>query len=142
MAQRPHLGQLNLQAQGPNRRVLFVCSGGMLRSATSAHWAASILDWNTRSAGTMDAALPPIHKNLAEWAEVIYCMEPEHAAYVKKKFPWAKDKVEVLDIPDCFYYRHPKLVELLEQRFAEELKKVSQREPIVHGPGDPGKTLW
>lgn len=123
--ERPHLGQLNLAAQGGYRRALFVCSGGMLRSATSAQWAASELDWNTRSAGTMDAALPPVHPNVVEWAQVIYCMEQHHAGAVAGLFPWAKDKIQVLNIPDVFHYRAPKLIALLEQLFAKELSEAN-----------------
>ncbi len=71
---RPHLGQLNLEAEGHYKRVLFVCSGGMLRSATAAQWAATALDWNTRNCGTWSMALPPAHPNLLEWAQVVYCI--------------------------------------------------------------------
>lgn len=117
---RPHLGQLNLAAQGDYKRVLFVCSGGMLRSATCAHWAFANKDWNTRSAGTMDAALPPVHANVVEWAETIYCMEDAHATIVKCKFPWAADKVKVLNIPDRFYYRNPKLIEHIKKALENE----------------------
>jgi predicted protein tyrosine phosphatase len=124
-ADRPHLGQLNLAAQGDYKRVLFVCSGGMLRSATAAQWAATVLDWNTRSCGTLECALPPPHANLIEWAQVIYCMEPHHRDALAYKFPWALDKMEVLDIPDRFEYRHPELVAWLETRFAAEMEKAS-----------------
>lgn len=111
---RPHLGQLNLGAQGNFKRVLFVCSGGMLRSATAAQWAVQAKGWNTRNCGTMDAALPPMHPNLAEWAEVIYCMEEHHAKAFKDAFPWATDKVRVLNVPDRYPYRNPELIERLE----------------------------
>lgn len=115
--ERPHLGQLNLVAQGSYRRVLFVCSGGMLRSATAAQWAAAELSWNTRNCGTMAAALPPAHGNLLEWAEVIYCMEEEHRASLLARWPWAADKIVVLGIIDNFIYRSPELIELLEKKF-------------------------
>lgn len=120
MTERPHLGQLNLAAQGDYKRVLFVCSGGMLRSATCAHWATVFKEWNTRSAGTMDAALPPVHPNVVEWAEVIYCMEDTHAAQVKKLFPWAAEKIKVLNIPDRFCYRDPELIKRIEKALANE----------------------
>ncbi len=118
---RPHLGQLNLEAQGAYKRALFVCSGGMLRSATAAQWAAVALNWNTRNCGTWEAALPPPHANLLEWAQVVYCMEEHHRAALVKRFPWAEPKMQVLGIPDDFYYRSPQLVELLEQYFAADL---------------------
>ncbi len=115
--ERPHLGQLNLEAQGDFKRALFVCTGGMLRSATAAQWAACVLNWNTRSCGTRDIALPPPHPNLMEWAEEVYCMEEAHREELAKRFPWAQKKLVVLNIPDTFYYRDPDLVALLEKRF-------------------------
>jgi predicted protein tyrosine phosphatase len=114
---RPHLGQLNLAAQGNYKRVLFVCSGGMLRSATAAHWAASALEWNTRNCGTMDEALPPAHVNLLEWAERIYCMEDRHRSSLIDQFPWAQQKMEVLNISDIYCYRDPDLIAELARRF-------------------------
>jgi predicted protein tyrosine phosphatase len=114
--QRPHLGQLNLGAQGPYPRVLFVCSGGMLRSATAAHWAAEHKKWNTRSCGTMGQALPPVHQNLVEWAQRIYCMAYEHADVIEGYYPWARYKIVVLEIPDWYEYRDPKLIKILEQK--------------------------
>ena len=114
---RPHLGQLNLDAQGAFKRVLFVCSGGMLRSATAAQWAAQALGWNTRNCGTMDCALPPAHRNLIEWAEVIYCMEDRHLQNLLYRFPWAKEKFVALGIPDVFEYRSPNLIRHLERCF-------------------------
>ena len=113
---RPHLGQLNLGAQGKFRRVLFVCSGGMLRSATAAQWAHKVLGWNTRNCGTYDCALPPAHPNVVEWAEQIYCMEEEHKEYMEWQFPWAKDKLIVLNIPDQYSYQSDGLIAELEAR--------------------------
>jgi len=120
MEERPHLGQLNLAAQGNFKRALFVCSGGMLRSATAAQWAVTALGWNTRNCGTMEAALPPAHANLIEWADSIYCMEDHHKDAIVNRFPWAVDKITVLNIPDIFNYRAPNLIRMLENAFAEE----------------------
>jgi len=125
MADRPHLGSLNLAAQGSHKRVLFVCSGGMLRSATSAHFMAAVGDWNTRNCGTMSSALPPMHANLMEWAEVIYCMESEHAQAVTNQFPWAQAKVKVLNIKDKYFYRDPALINLLHEIFEKEIAEAA-----------------
>lgn len=125
MADRPHLGALNLAAQGAHKRALFVCSGGMLRSATSAHFMAAMGDWNTRNCGTMASALPPMHANLMEWAEVIYCMEDHHAESVTNQFPWAQGKIKVLNIKDIYVYRDPKLVQLLHEIFEKEVKEAA-----------------
>jgi len=125
MENRPHLGALNLKAQGAHKRVLFVCSGGMLRSATSAQFMSALGDWNTRNAGTMPSALPPVHANLVEWAEIIYCMEDHHAEFMAEEFPWAQAKIRTLDIPDQYFYRDPKLIQLLHEKFAKEIKEAA-----------------
>jgi predicted protein tyrosine phosphatase len=94
----------------------------MLRSATAAQWAATALDWNTRSCGTReDCALPPAHANLLEWADVIYCMENHHRDVLATRFPWAQEKMQVLGIPDVFFYRHPVLLALLEKHFVDDM---------------------
>jgi predicted protein tyrosine phosphatase len=124
MTAEPHLGNLNLKAQGDYKRVLFVCTGGMLRSATAAHMMAAVADWNTRNAGTMDGALPTVNEYLVAWAEAIYCMEPRHADAVSAAFPWAVPKIKVLGIPDRFPYRDPELVDILNDKFAKEIKEA------------------
>jgi predicted protein tyrosine phosphatase len=126
MADRPHLGSLNLAAQGTHKRALFVCSGGMLRSATCAHMMAAVADWNTRNCGTMSSALPPMHGNLMEWAETIYCMERHHAEAVAAEFPWAQNKIVVMGIPDRFPYRDPELINLIGNYFKDAIKEAEK----------------
>lgn len=128
MPAEPHLGNLNLKAQGDYKRALFVCTGGMLRSATAAHMLAAVADWNTRNAGTMDGALPTVNEYLCAWAEAIYCMEPRHADAVIAAFPWAKDKITVLNIPNRFPYRDPELVEILNQKFEKEIREAQRND--------------
>lgn len=126
MADRPHLGSLNLAAQGSHKRALFICSVGMLRSATCAHMMAAVADWNTRSCGTMASALPPLHANLMEWAEDIYCMQAEHAKAVEDQFPWAMSKVKVLNIPDQFMYRDDRLINIIHEKFKKEIEEAQK----------------
>jgi len=64
--------------------------------------------------------LPPAHANLIEWADSIYCMEDHHKDAIANRFPWAVDKITVLNIPDIFNYRAPNLIRMLENAFAEE----------------------
>lgn len=102
--------------QGPAKRALFVCTGGILRSATGAHLGA-IRGWNTRSCGIMDEAIPPVHQNLLEWAQEIFCLEQHHANHIEDLFPGAYGhKIQVLGIPDNFAYRDPELVRLISER--------------------------
>jgi predicted protein tyrosine phosphatase len=122
-----HLGSLNLAAQGKNKRVLFVCSGGMLRSATASHvFCQEPYNWNTRAAGTMEGAIVPVTETLLEWADEIYCMMPEHALSIKEKFEgFCFNKVRVLAIEDAYNYRAPRLVHLLLRNMERMTKKES-----------------
>lgn len=57
----------NNHYQGEDRRVLFVCSAGILRSATAARIYAH--KYNTRCAGTRHYALIPLTAELLLWAQ-------------------------------------------------------------------------
>lgn len=98
--------------QGNYPRALFVCSAGMLRSATACHVMAGH-GWNTRCAGTEEYAIQPLHPNTMDWAQEIYCMEAYHADHIPDRF---KDKVIVLDILDVYTYRHPDLIAVIEEK--------------------------
>jgi predicted protein tyrosine phosphatase len=105
--------------QGSHKKALFVCTGGILRSATAAHYAAQHKGWNTRSCGIMEEAIPPISRNLLEWADHIFCLEVHHQQFINQLFGDAYNgKITVLGIPDNFAYRDPELVKLLSQRLA------------------------
>lgn len=61
----------NVSAQTDQLRLVFVCSAGMLRSATGAK-AFAARGCNTRSCGTNGFALIPLSANLIAWADRIY----------------------------------------------------------------------
>ncbi|MCR4308351.1 MAG: protein tyrosine phosphatase [Candidatus Berkelbacteria bacterium] len=93
---------------------LFICTAGMLRSATAAHHFAS-KGINTRCAGTDELyAIQPVHENTLMWADKIFCMEKEHKEYLNRKFDCRNLDITVLDIQDDFSYREEKLIQLLE----------------------------
>jgi predicted protein tyrosine phosphatase len=100
-------------SQGEAPKVLFVCTYGILRSPTAAHWAAAHKGWNTRSCGVSAAAVPPLHNNLLEWAERVYVMEQSIAEEIIAKYGGQGDKLRVLNIPDEFSYMDRKLVALI-----------------------------
>lgn len=100
--------------QGKQQRILCVCSGGVLRSPTTA-WILSNdpYNYNTRSAGTEDYALIKVDEALLEWAEGIVCMEQHHEIKLKALLTeFGLDKpVVCLNIPDTFAYRATNLIE-------------------------------
>lgn len=125
-AKKNQLSNVNNPCQGDYQRVLFVCSAGLLRSATAAHvFSAAPYNWNTRTAGIgIEYALNPVTEALLVWADKVYCMEKEHVEDLQHVFQEVivdlmktrgENFIETLNIPDSFTYRSPKLIALLQE---------------------------
>ena len=101
--------------QGDDKKVLFVCSAGILRSATAARMYAR--KYNTRAAGTEEYALIPLTHELILWADEIVFVTFENYWTAQTNFPAIRQdsdlghKVKVLDIPDDFNHMSPALVQ-------------------------------
>ena len=105
-------------SQGHYKRVLCVCSGGLLRSPTAALvLSGPPYNYNTRSGGiTPKYALIPVDQVLVDWADEIVCMGEEHVPLIKK-FKLGKKRVTCLNISDDYLYRDPKLIKLIKSRY-------------------------
>lgn len=108
-------------SQGEFKRVLCVCTGGLLRSPTAA-WVLSNppYNFNTRSCGTSEEfALIYLDRYLIEWADEIVCMNENHYHVVLGIFEDIKvsKPVKVLKIENDYYYRDPALVQLIKERY-------------------------
>ena len=110
----------NNSYQGADPKGLFVCSAGLLRSATAANLFAK-KGWNTRSCGSSDYALIPLNANLIHWADKIFFMSEANydeaiLTFNKKKslLDLIEKKSTVLGIPDSFEYNSKELITLLE----------------------------
>lgn len=99
----------NNEFQGDDKKVLFVCSAGILRSATGARMYAKL--YNTRCAGSESYALIPVTADLLLWADEIVFVQPENLQSVAKRFDLDSFpcKVVVLNIPDIYNHNHPSL---------------------------------
>ena len=110
--------------QGKDKKVVFVCSMGILRSATAARIYAR--KYNTRSAGTWPDALVPLTESLIIWADElvfvnvenyihaqVMCMNMDNSAL----YNTMEEKATVLNIPDNYEHMHPKLVEAFEGQY-------------------------
>lgn len=113
------------QFQGDAKRVLCVCSAGLLRSPT----AAKVLggepwNYNTRAAGLVsDFALIVVDEVLLHWADEVVCMNEAQATELRS----LTDKpVIVLDIQDNYRYMDPDLVEAIKSAYTKAL--VESRE--------------
>lgn len=107
--------------QGLDTRMLFVCSAGLLRSATAQNLFAK-KGYNTRGCGSGEYALIPLSYNLLAWADYVFFMMEDNKEQARRTF--AKDRgarrlVEkgiVLNIPDHFAYNDKELIRLLKER--------------------------
>lgn len=106
--------------QGDYKRVLCVCSAGLLRSPTAAVVLASKpFNYNTRAAGLDGGhALVPVDGVLIAWAQEIVCMNEAQQKELKKR----TDKPVInLNIPDTFAYRDPRLIALIKKNYSKEV---------------------
>ena len=113
-------GVLSNRFQGDYKRVLTVCSAGILRSATAAHiLCQKPFNFNTRNVGTAPYALIPLTDDLIMWADEVVCMENEHKVRVLNQMMEMDlyKPIVVLDIEDNYEYRNPTLVKLIKERY-------------------------
>lgn len=103
--------------QGKDKRVLFVCSAGLLRSATAARIYAK--KYNTRAAGSEKYALIPVSDELLLWADEVVFVNPFNHMSTAYKFDLDTFdcKVKVLDIPDDYEYMDPQLIDHFYQQY-------------------------
>lgn len=101
--------------QGKYKRVLCVCSAGLLRSPTTA-WVLSQepYNFNTRAAGIdVGHALIPVDDVLIDWADEIVCMDE----YQQKQLSERTTKpVHDFRVGDNFEYRDKGLVAIIKIR--------------------------
>jgi predicted protein tyrosine phosphatase len=114
------MGNAQNPFQNDHKKVLCVCSAGLLRSPT----AAVVLsqppyNFNTRAVGCVtEYALIPIDEVLVEWADEIVCMEQSHVDRIQRDILHSGSKTfVVLGIPDRFPYRDPELVEAIKASY-------------------------
>lgn len=101
--------------QGEWPRVLCVCSAGLLRSPTLA-WVLSNKPYNcnTRAAGSHpEYGLVVVDPVLLHWADHVVFANEENYERVQARGLKLPESVFVLDVPDRFAYRDPKLIEII-----------------------------
>ena len=105
--------------QGDSKKVLCVCSAGLLRSPTCAIVLHREFGYNTRAVGIdVDHALIPIDRVLCTWADEIVCMTANQKLYIEK-FIKSDTKIICLEIEDNFEYMNPQLQELILKNYKE-----------------------
>ena len=120
MSRMNRLANVHSRFQGQYKRVLCVCSAGLLRSPTAAVVLSQPpFEFNTRAAGCVpEYALVPVDDALLAWADEVVCMEFNHARILAENFNIDDKIIIVLDIPNNYEYRDAELMTLIRERYA------------------------
>ena len=124
------IGNVGNRFQGQYKRVLCVCSAGMLRSPTAALvLSQDPYNFNTRAVGiSREYALIPLESVHIHWADEIVTLETSHTEIVQNLIDSIQldsaPRIIQLDIPDNFGYRDPTLIELIKHSYNEKAKNT------------------
>jgi predicted protein tyrosine phosphatase len=125
---RNRLGNVGNRFQGEFRRVLCVCSAGLLRSPTLAEILSQPpFNFNTRAVGTSEEfALIPIDMAHVAWADDIVVFNVQQFDVVNELLDCAemngfeRATVHIFPVEDNFSFRDPTLVKILKELAAEK----------------------
>lgn len=112
------------------KRVLCLCSVGILRSPTIARMLSIEYNYNTRAAGIHPDALIKVNEALLLWADEIVLAEEEiynglikllkDNNFSEEFINLIKSKIVQLEIPDIFGFREPELVHYAIKEYSEK----------------------
>lgn len=117
---RNQLYNVTNASQGETKKVLTVCSAGLLRSATLQNMLIREYGYNVRNCGTVESyALIPISEALVKWADEIVFVNEENYNHVRVDLMNLNliHKCYVLDIPDMYEFNDSKLLEICKEQY-------------------------
>ena len=124
---RNQLYNIHNESQGNIKKVLCVCSAGLLRSATLQNTLIREYGYNVRNCGTEESyALIPISEALVLWADEIVFVSKSNYRSIQldlEELNMPKEKIFILNIPDIYNFNDPKLVEICKQQYKEIVLK-------------------
>ena len=123
---RNQLHNIHNQFQGDTKKVLTVCSAGLLRSATLQNFLIREYGYNVRNCGTEESyALIPISEALLLWADEIVFVNEENYLNARGYLQEYSllDRTFVLDIPDMYAFNDPELVKECKRQYEETVIK-------------------
>ena len=120
------MGNAKNEYQTDVKKVLCICSAGLLRSPTTAVvLSQEPYNYNTRAAGIVEEyALVPVDEVLIHWADEIVCVEPRIETLLRDEFDVNDKHIVTLDLPDMFEYRNPVLIELIKEQYGDTLRNT------------------
>lgn len=108
--------------QGNYKKVICVCSAGLLRSPTIAYvLSQDPWNYNTRACGVHDYALIMIDDVLVTWADEIVVTDNEKENIVKSFLKRLNLSTPVINlkISDEFEYRNEDLIDIIKQKYEQ-----------------------
>lgn len=126
---RNQLHNIDNPHQGSTKKVLCVCSAGLLRSATLQNFLIKEYGYNVRNCGTEESyALIPISEALVLWADEIVFVSGDNYMSVRNKLEElnVQNKVKILDIPDNFGFNDPELIKICKEQY-EKLEQTDEK---------------
>jgi predicted protein tyrosine phosphatase len=121
------LGNAGNFNQGQTKKVLCVCSAGLLRSPTTAVvLSQEPYNYNTRAAGLVESyALVYVDQVLLYWADEIVCMTLDQKAELEKRLEshGYEKPVICLEIEDSYGYRSTDLIKLIKKNYPKPASK-------------------
>jgi predicted protein tyrosine phosphatase len=113
--------------QGKAKRVLCLCSAGLLRSPTTANVLHREFGFNTRAAGvSKEYALIETDDVLYNWADEIVAVERSVAMRVPEEF---RHKLVTLDVPDMYGYMKTELQQIILEQYTNATTTISRTNP-------------
>ena len=121
---RNQLYNIHNSFQGTTKKVLTVCSAGLLRSATLQNMLIKEYGYNVRNCGTDESyALIPISEALVLWADEIVFVNKENFNSVRVELETLKviHKCYVLNIPDQYAFNDPELIKICKEQYESKI---------------------
>ena len=126
---RNQLYNIHNSFQGDTKKVLCVCSAGLLRSATLQNFLIKEYGYNVRNCGTEESyALIPISEALIRWADEIVFVNRQNYSHVAEDIIAfdAAHKIHILTIPDAYGFNDPELVKICKEQYEEIVLKQKE----------------
>ncbi len=103
------------------KRVLCVCSAGLLRSPTAANVLHQEFGYNTRAVGISEEyALIPLDSALLAWADEVVFVHPDvHQQYLELIVKDPAPRAVVLNLPDHYEWNDPELRDLIVKQYKD-----------------------
>lgn len=108
------------------KKVLCVCSAGLLRSPTLANILHKEYGYNTRACGVADYALIPLSEALLLWADEVVFVDSSVVTYLdREELELVDDKSIILKVPDIYPWNN----ESLQQGCLIQYKEYHENNP-------------